>query len=94
MNLDDSTARKIPRKPRLVSASEIASWAWCPESWRLECGLGEKPANQKALRRGGRFHDLTAVFERFSRAVLRLGVWLLLLATLLLVVLVLLGVRP
>ncbi|RUL84605.1 hypothetical protein [Tautonia sociabilis] len=82
------------RNDNLVSASEIASWAWCPESWRLECGLGEKPANQAALRRGGRFHGLTAVFERLSRAVLTLGLWLLVLATLLLVVLFLLGVRP
>ncbi|RUL88012.1 hypothetical protein [Tautonia sociabilis] len=78
----------------MVSASEIASWAWCPESWRRERGLGEEPANQAALRRGGRFQGLTAVFERRSRAVLSLGISLLVLAMLLLAVLFLLGVRP
>lgn len=41
------------RDPELVSASEIASWAWCPESWRLDA-LGAEPGNRDALRRGAR----------------------------------------
>ena len=31
--------RKI-EDPEMVSASEIASYAFCPEAWRLGSGLG------------------------------------------------------
>ena len=44
----------------VVSASEIASWAWCPESWRLE-SLGAEPENQAELARGKAFHARTGV---------------------------------
>src|SRR4051812_11625191 len=33
------------RDREVVSASEIAAYAWCPESWRLESGLGVEPEN-------------------------------------------------
>jgi hypothetical protein len=61
--------------PDLVSASEIASWAWCPESWRLE-SLGAEPENRAALDRGEAFHARTATFEERSRSVVALGWWL------------------
>jgi len=32
------------KSSEVVSASEIASWAWCPESWRLQA-LGNEPEN-------------------------------------------------
>ena len=32
----------------VVTASEIASWAWCPEAWRLET-LGHEPETRAAL---------------------------------------------
>ena len=35
--------------PELVGAAEIACFAYCPEQWRLEYGLGLKPGNQAAL---------------------------------------------
>ena len=60
----------------VVSASEIAQWAWCPEAWRLEA-LGAKPTNQKAIRKGEKFHAQTASFETGSRAAISLGWWLL-----------------
>jgi hypothetical protein len=33
--------------PETVTASEIANWVYCPESWRLDA-LGHEPANQLA----------------------------------------------
>ena len=64
------------RNDDVVSASEIASWAWCPEAWRLQA-LGAEPRNRAALKRGGRIHWLTALFERGSAVAIRLGWWLL-----------------
>lgn len=65
----------------VVSASEIASWEWCPESWRL-AALGVEAENQEALDRGKRFHARTSAFEVWSRLAAKLGRWLLLLALL------------
>ena len=66
---------KKMKRNDIVSASEIASWAWCPESWRLE-SLGLKPENQAALARGERRHALTALIERLSAIGIKLGIWL------------------
>jgi hypothetical protein len=71
----------MKRNDRIVSASEIASWAWCPESWRLDV-LGAEPSNRAALARGERFHALRAAFEAWSRLAITLGWWLLALAVL------------
>jgi hypothetical protein len=38
------------RDPEIVSASEIASWVWCPEAWRLGAELGLRP-NMAGTRR-------------------------------------------
>jgi len=64
------------RTDEVASASEIASWAWCPESWRLET-LGQEPENRAAMKRGEEFHARTAVFEVRSRSTRSLGWWLL-----------------
>jgi hypothetical protein len=69
------------RNDDLVSASEIAAWAWCPESWRLDA-LGHEPENMAAMKRGERFHARTARFEGRSRSAISLGWWLLALALL------------
>jgi len=66
----------------VVSAWEIASWAWCPESWRLQ-SLGHEPANRAALTRGEEFHARTAAFEGRSRSAISLGIWLLVVSVLL-----------
>lgn len=60
----------------LVTASEIAQWAWCPESWRLEA-LGHKPGNQTAIRRGDSFHSRLGCVERLTAFATTLGWWLL-----------------
>jgi hypothetical protein len=69
--------------PDLVSASEIAAWAWCPESWRLK-SLGHEPENQAALRRGEAHHAEKAAFEERSRSAVSLGRWLIALGVVLL----------
>ncbi len=58
--------------PEIVSASEIASWAWCPESWRLS-SLGHEPANRAALERGANHHARESAFEVRSRSAISLG---------------------
>jgi len=56
----------------MVSASEIASWAYCPEQWRYQ-HLGNAPENADALRRGEAFHAKTVVVETSSRHAIRVG---------------------
>ncbi|MFO0847131.1 MAG: hypothetical protein U0871_01040 [Gemmataceae bacterium] len=65
-----------------MSASEIASWAWCPESWRLEA-LGERPQNPAALARGRAFHERTAGTVVWTRRVTAIGMALFVVALLL-----------
>jgi len=57
----------------VVSASEIGSWDWCPEAWRLGQGLGLRPGNEEQLAQGERFHVRTAAVERRSGTALRIG---------------------
>ena len=61
------------RHHNVVSASEIGSWAWCPEAWRLGQGLGLRPGNEEQLTQGERFHVRTAAVERRSGTALRIG---------------------
>lgn len=60
----------------VVSASEVASWAWCPEAWRLGA-LGEEPENHAALARGNALHAGKSRFEVLSRRAVSVGVGLL-----------------
>ena len=70
----------------VVSASEVASWVYCPEQWRLQYGLGHESENVALLKRGERFHASTAAVERSSGRILRLAGILIVVAALLLVV--------
>lgn len=63
----------------VVTASEIAAWAWCPESWRLGA-LGLEPGNRASLERGEKHHRKKAAFEVLSRLLIRVGVSVLLFA--------------
>ncbi|WP_165074781.1 hypothetical protein [Paludisphaera rhizosphaerae] len=70
------------RPDDLVSASEIASWAWCPESWRLG-KLGAEPSNRAEMVRGETLHADKADVEQSSRSALAFGRLLLFWAVLL-----------
>ena len=83
----------MTRRDDIVSASEIAAWAWCPESWRLRPS-GAEPGNRADLVRGATHHAETVAFELQLRAALSLGLSLLVLGLLIaLVAYLLMGVR-
>jgi hypothetical protein len=69
--------RKIEPAPAqaggLVTASEIASYAYCPEQWRLQYGLGLEPGNRAALDAGTRHHGGKAAAEQVAGGALALG---------------------
>ncbi len=64
----------------MVSASEIAAFAYCPESWRLQYGLGLEPGNRAALDAGTQHHARKAVAERVAGGAITVGRFLALLA--------------
>jgi hypothetical protein len=49
-----------------VSASEIASYVYCPEQWRLHFGEGHETENVASLGRGERFHEEILTSGRFT----------------------------
>lgn len=57
----------------VVTAKEIACWVYCPEQWRLQHGLGLKPANRAELAAGNRHHARKAVAERVAGGSITLG---------------------
>jgi hypothetical protein len=70
------------RPDDLITATEIAAFAYCPEQWRLQHGLGLEPANRKELAAGTRHHARKAVAERLAGGAIALGRVLLVLAVL------------
>lgn len=74
-------------KPDMVTAAELACWAYCPEQWRLEYGLGLESENQTSLEDGTRHHVWKAVAERVAGGSIWLGRLLVLLAALALLLL-------
>ena len=69
------------KRSEVVSASEIASWAWCPESWRLD-SLGVEPSNRVELARGKSHHAAKSAYEVHSRSAMSLGWFILAVAVL------------
>jgi hypothetical protein len=57
----------------LVTASEVASYVYCPEQFRLQYGLGLAAENQAALDAGTRHHERKAVAERMAGGALAAG---------------------
>ena len=74
-------------RPEMVTAAEIACWAYCPEQWRLEYGLGLPPANRVAMDAGTRHHERKAAAERVAGGSITLGRVLAVLATVVLLLL-------
>lgn len=66
----------------LVTASEIACYAYCPEQWRLQYGLGLLAQNRASLDAGTRHHIRKAAAECVAGGALVLGQRLVLLALL------------
>lgn len=58
---------------KLISASEIACYAYCPEQWRLEYGLGLADDNQASRLAGTRHHDWKVLAERIAGGSILLG---------------------
>jgi len=67
----------------MVSASEIASYCFCPEAWRLGSALGLRPNNERQLARGEESHAKIAVVEEVTHTARWVGVALLVLGALL-----------
>jgi hypothetical protein len=65
--------RRRPGPGDLITASEIAGHAFCPEAWRLQHGLGLQPSNQAALDAGRRHHARKATAERVAGGACALG---------------------
>ena len=64
------------REPsRLISASEVASWAYCPEQWRLSYAQGKipHPKSRAVMRAGERHHAVNTAAERVAARAIRVG---------------------
>lgn len=71
-------ARGHKRSKGQITAVEIACYAYCPEQWRLQYGLGIEPENQNMLVAGTRHHRRKAAGERIAGLAVT-GGWLLVL---------------
>jgi hypothetical protein len=60
-------------EPEMVTATELASFVFCAEAWRLEHGLGLKPGNRAELKAGARHHGRKAVAEHVAGGAIGLG---------------------
>ncbi len=58
-----------------ISASEVASFAYCLEAWRLEHGLVLTPGNQPALAKGVAQHQEWQQVEQRSGSLVRVAMW-------------------
>ena len=63
----------VSKPDELIDASEIACFAYCPEQWRLQYGLGLTSQNQAALQAGTRHHARKAVAERLAGSLVAVG---------------------
>ncbi len=59
-----------------ISASEVASFAYCPEAWRLEHGLELRAGNEPALETGVIEHREWQQVEQRSSSLVRVAMWL------------------
>ncbi len=64
----------------LITASELACFAYCPEQWRLQYELGLPADNRAVLDVGTRHHARKALAERVAAWAIGLGRILLVVA--------------
>ena len=74
-------------KKEMVSAQEVACFAYCPEQWRLQYGLNLSPANRAAMDAGTHHHERKAMAERVAGGSITLGRFLAVLAVVVLLLL-------
>jgi hypothetical protein len=79
--------RRRQRETDLITATELASFAYCPEQWRLQYGQGLLPANGAVMHAGTRHHEQTAVAEQIAGGSIELGRFVAVLAAVVLLVL-------
>jgi hypothetical protein len=70
------------RPKDMITAAEIACFAYCPEQWRLQHGLGLEPENRASLDAGDRHHARKALAERVAGGAIGLGKTLVVIALL------------
>lgn len=61
-----ATKRRCKRPNDLISASEVASFSYCTEQWRLQHGLGLPVQNQRIIDAGNRHHRRKEAAERLA----------------------------
>jgi hypothetical protein len=76
--------RRRQQQDDMITATELACFAYCPEQWRLEYGLGLEPGNRAALDAGTRHHEQKAVAEQVAGGSIGIGRVLVVLAVLVL----------
>ncbi len=59
-----------------ISASEVASFAYCPEAWRLEHGLELRAGNEPVREKGVIEHREWQQVEQRSSSLVRVAIWL------------------
>jgi Flp pilus assembly protein TadB len=64
----------------MVTAQVIACWAYCPEQWRLQYGLGLEPENRAAMEAGDRRQARKAAAKRIVGGSIMSGRFLAVLA--------------
>jgi len=52
--------RRRQQQDDMLTAAELACFAYCPEQWRLQHGLGLEPGNRAAMDAGTHHHEQKA----------------------------------
>jgi hypothetical protein len=76
--------RKRQSPDDLISAEEMACFAYCPEQWRLQYGQNLPSANRAIMTAGTRHHEKKAIAEWIAASSIGLGRILAVVALLLL----------
>jgi hypothetical protein len=63
-----------------ITASQVADYAYCAESWRLAHGLGRKSRHEPLMQQGTAAHDAWQDTEHACARLTRLGFALMLIA--------------
>ena len=66
----------MAKRTNWVTASEIATYVYCQESWRLTHGLKIPPGNMRALKHGTAKHAAWQKVELFTSWLIR-AAWVL-----------------